>query len=110
MSEALKAALRPLVMEILAECRQPAVGGVVHSQRNGERPAGCGRAKFLRAWKAAHEAGDPGAWAEGRARLMTAACWSSRAKTARAPAVVKAAPEVPANDSLMAEFGARRAG
>ncbi len=110
MSDALKAALRPLVMEILAE-RGQSTGAVVYSQRQGERPKGCGRPKYLRRWKVAHDAADPGVWAEGRARLMTEEAWARWARTEKTPSKVKGLAKVatPAND-LLAEFGARRAG
>jgi hypothetical protein len=47
-----------------------------YSQLDGQRPAGAGRVKYLRAWHALVAAGDTGAWAEGRARLMTAEAWA----------------------------------
>jgi len=51
-------------------------GGIVHSQRDGERPKGAGPVKYLRTHRRARDAGDAEAWCEGRARLMTAACWA----------------------------------
>jgi len=46
------------------------------SQNDGERPVGCGREKFLRVWRALHAAHDPGATAEGRARILTTDAWA----------------------------------
>lgn len=76
------------------------------SQRDGELPAGAGRIKYLRAWRRARDAGDAGAWAEGRARLMSAEAW---AKWSRTQALPKAAP-VPEAPSLLAQLGAKRCG
>jgi hypothetical protein len=54
----------------------------LYSQRDGERPPGCGKAKYLRLHRAAAMAGDKEAWHEGRARIMTPACWTRLAMTA----------------------------
>lgn len=78
------------------------------SQRNGERPVGAGRARYLRVWKRAHEAGDEGAWEEGRARLMTADSWTrwARVSAVRGPATGRGAERTPDEEAL-ALLGAR---
>lgn len=43
------------------------------SQIDGERPAGVGRARYLRAWHRGDDANDPDVTEDGRARLMTPA-------------------------------------
>lgn len=52
------------------------VPGRLHSQKDTERPAGAGRARYLRAWRTLHSAGDVGVRIEGRARLMTVDAWA----------------------------------
>jgi hypothetical protein len=74
-----------------------------YSQAEGERPPGAGRAKYLRAWRRARDAADAGAWAEGRARLMTAEAWARFSRTAR-PVMTKP----PAAPTLLDELGAKR--
>jgi len=85
----------------------------VHSQRDGERPIGCGTAKFLRAWHRGRAAGDAECWAEGRARLMTAAAWRrlNPIRTSKPPKLVAvaAAPRT-IDDELLEQLGARRVG
>lgn len=84
-----------------------------YSQRDGERPTGCGREKFMKAHRRGRRAGDSGCWAEGKALLMTRDAWGrlSRAPQARPPlALVKQASADGVDDALLAEFGARRAG
>ncbi len=98
---ALAEALRPYL-------QQASRGVTVFSQKDGERPPGCGRPKYLRAWRQAHEQGDAGAWSEGRARLMSAECWARRART-EAPSTAKAVVVSTPEDDLLAELGATRA-
>ena len=99
------------VLRVLAEALRPylqtdqSAVRTIFSQRDGERPVGCGRPKYLRAHKRAVEAGDAGAWSEGRARLMTDECWARWARTI-ATAHLSSAPE--SQDGLLAEFGAVR--
>lgn len=99
--QALAAVLAPYLAPLLtgAESRP-------FSQRDGERPSGAGRVKYLRAWRRARDEGDAGAWAEGRARLMNAEAWArwSRIST---PAPVTTAPAAP---SLLDELGAKLVG
>jgi hypothetical protein len=102
-SDALRAfaeVLAPYVAQFLtcAESRP-------YSQADGQRPPGAGRIKYLRTWRRARDAHDAGAWAEGRARLMSAECWSKWSRTERAPVV--AAPAAP---SMLDALGARRVG
>jgi hypothetical protein len=78
-----------------------------YSQRDGERPAGCGRIKFLRAWRRAADAGDAGAWSEGRARLMSSECWTKWSRTSRVR-VTKAPPAAESGPSLLESFGLKR--
>lgn len=52
------------------------------SQLDGERPAGCGRIKYLRVWRRARDAGDEGATVDGRARLMTIEAYARHSKIA----------------------------
>jgi hypothetical protein len=63
----------PIVARLLAAC--PAATRPF-SQRDGERPVGCGRAKYLRVWRRARAAGDAGATSEGRARILTPDAWA----------------------------------
>jgi hypothetical protein len=70
-------ALLDLILDLAERgSTRSAVGPVTYSQRDGERPSGCGRAKFLRVHRRARLSGDPGATTEGRARLMTADAWA----------------------------------
>lgn len=103
------AALRALAV-VLAPYLAPLITGASsrpYSQRDGELPPGARRVKFLRTWRRARDAGDVGAWAEGRARLMTPECWAKWSRTERPPAVAKAPPPSP---SLLEELGAKRTG
>jgi hypothetical protein len=75
------------------------------SQRDGERPPGAGRIKYLRTWRRARDAGD-GAWAEGRARLMTPECWAKWSRSASRPTLAKAPAS--AAPTLLDELGAKR--
>lgn len=82
------------------------------SQREGERPAGCGKPTYLKVWARAVAGGDTEAWAEGRARLMSAGCWGRWAQLARTKPKKEAtpsAPEVTGEEALLAKMGARRA-
>ena len=105
--DALTGFVRAVVREEL-RAGQPARA---YSQRDGERPPGAGKAKFLRVWRLAAAAGDVEATREGKARLLTAACWArhvSRLETRRTrSAPRKSSPSI--DDQLLAELGARRA-
>jgi hypothetical protein len=83
-----------------------------HSQRDGERPPGAGKAKFLRVHRLAREGGDPGATVQGRARLMTADAWQrwcgAIPSRARRPVSPAPAPHVSADDVIAAKLGIRR--
>ncbi|MGO9833413.1 MAG: hypothetical protein ACLP1X_04290 [Polyangiaceae bacterium] len=103
-SDALRAfaeVLAPFVAQFLT-----GAGSRPYSQADGERPPGAGRAKFLRAWRRARDAGDSGAWSEGRARLMSSESWARWSRTQR-PTVAKASPVAP---TLLDELGAKRVG
>ena len=77
----------PLIRDgrlVCAACgAEPRVGnapstapGVTYSQREGQRPTGTGREKFLRVARALRAAGDLESWVEGRTVLVTAAAWA----------------------------------
>lgn len=66
--------IRQIVREELAKAT-PRTTPTHHSQLDGERPPGVGRARYLRAWRRGRDAGDPECTADGRARIMTAAAW-----------------------------------
>jgi hypothetical protein len=92
---------------VLAPYLAPLIAGASarpFSQRDGELPPGARRVKFLRTWRRARDAGDAGAWSEGRARLMSPDCWARWARSERSPAAT-APPPAP---SLLEELGARR--
>lgn len=84
---------------VCASCRSPIFAAAVvgseppFSQRDGERPPGCGRAKFLRAHRLLVAAGDARAWSEGRARLISRDAWARFARDERP------APNPPASSS-----------
>lgn len=63
-----------------------------YSQHDGERPPGCSRTTFLRAWRVAHRSGHPGATCDGRARLLTPEAFA----VGRAGMRPKATPAEPA--------------
>lgn len=118
-SHDLSAALAPLVdlvaARVLAALAERGGPRATYSQADGERPPGCGRAAYLRIWRAAAAAGDPGATAEGRARLLTPDGYDRHAATVRGPGR-RAKPAAPAParssdpvDDVLAELGARRA-
>jgi hypothetical protein len=91
---------------VLAPYLSPLLTGALprpFSQADGERPPGAGRAKFLRTWRRARDAGDAGAWAEGRARLMSEEAWARWSRTERARVLEPATP-------LLEELGGRRVG
>ena len=89
-----------------------ATAATLFSQRDGERPAGCGAAKYLRVHRLAREANDPGATRQGRARLLTPDAWDrwasaipSRARRTPEPAPVSA---VSIDDVVARKLGVRR--
>jgi hypothetical protein len=69
-------ALVPLVADELQRRGASVAVPRPFSQRDGERPAGCGRARFLRVWRAASIAHHEGATRDGRARLLTPVAYS----------------------------------
>lgn len=93
---------------VCATCHTTVIGVAParpYSQVDGERPAGVGRVRYLRAWRRGREAGDPEVTSDGRARLMTAAAWQRHgASTARRIATVV---PIRANEDsdLLAELG-----
>jgi hypothetical protein len=81
-----------------------------HSQKDGERPIGAGRPKYIRTWHRAFDAGDPGARREGRSLIMSAECWR-RWCTTPTRVKLKPAPTEQACssiDALMKRAGVRR--
>ena|SRR5580658_10127841 len=96
---ALAVALAPFIAPLIGASSRP------FSQR--EPPPGAGRVKYLRTWRRARDAGDAGAWAEGRSRLMTAEAWAKWSRTASPSTATKATPAEP---SLLDELGAKRVG
>ena len=110
--------LRALIRE---ELRHERAGRsvVMHSQRDGERPAGAGRIRYLRAWRALRDAGDPDVRREGRARLMSQSSWArfvagekgekpAPAARPRLVAVPRPSP-VDVEARVLADLGARAA-
>jgi hypothetical protein len=94
---------------IVARLGSGDVGRPTYSQRDGERPVGCGRTKFLGVHKRARGEGDAGASIQGRARLMTADCWArwcnalpSRASTSEPSRTLSV------DDVIAAKLGIRR--
>jgi hypothetical protein len=78
-------ALRALALALLPYLRDELASAPAkrtYSQVDGERPAGVGRARYLRAWRVGHEAGDPECCADGRARTMSAAAWARHGASA----------------------------
>lgn len=108
-------------MRVLAEALAPHLRALLgqtghslrlYSQCDGERPTGCGKTKYLRAWRRALAAGDAGATRDGRARLLTPEAYARHAAApSRAPAPI--APVATLEDEVLAELGgvprARRA-
>ena len=85
-------------------------GGRPHTQRDGERPIGAGKAKYLRVWKAAYAAQEKDVWSEGRARLMTPEAWRRLTETVPVPRVVKRkAASAEPTPAPMSSIDARRA-
>jgi hypothetical protein len=80
-----------------------------YSQRDAERPAGCGRERYLRVHRLAFDARDPGATKIGRARLLTADAWLRWA--ASLPSRTRPKPPAPLtlDEQLLAELGLERA-
>ena len=83
-----------------------------YSQRDGERPAGCGASKYLRIHKLVRDAGDPSATVQGRARLMTEECWTrwcnalpSRARKVMPPPAVST---ISVDEVIASKLGIRR--
>jgi hypothetical protein len=87
LARGLAALVAPMVAELLQASPKP------FSQLEGERPSGAGRVAYLRAHRALVRSGDPGAWSEGRARLMSPDAW------ARAMANHRHAPKAPASET-----------
>jgi hypothetical protein len=107
---ALDAFVRQIVREEISRARSTGGSGGAYSQRDGERPIGCGKPTYSRVWHRAFDASDPGAWREGRSLIMTAEAWQRwatlfRTRAPRAPAPV--ASPVTGLDALLAEAGAR---
>ncbi len=88
-----------------------AVAATIYSQIDGQRPIGAGRSKYRRIWHLAFDARDPEARREGRALLMSAACWARWCSSipSRAHRKVEAPPAAPsALDDFLSAGGARR--
>jgi hypothetical protein len=79
----------------------------VYSQRDGERPTGAGRVKYLRVWSVANAADSSEAWAEGRARLMSAEAWRRHQTPQRRHA--KVTPAQPVTLGVLEVLGLERA-
>lgn len=80
-----------------------------YSQRDGERPTACGRAKYLRAHRSRLRAGDPESWSEGRSRLMSAAAWGRFIAGEAQPHRLKLVEPTPSpSDRVLAALGGRR--
>ena len=84
--------------------------GRPYTQRDAERPRGCGRAKYLRVWRLAHRAGDAGARAQGKSRLLTPEAFERFEAQLRKPrrAVLHVVPEPSTDDRVLAALGGRR--
>lgn len=80
-----------------------------YSQRDGERPPGCGRVRYLRVWRRARDAGDEGASKDGRARLLTHEAYARHAAMSLARPRARIVDE-PAglDEQVLAELGAVR--
>lgn len=84
MSDALGPLVDLVVERVLERLGERAVAPTrPWSQVDGERPPGCGRARYLRVWRRARDAGDPGATADGRARILTRDAYERHAATSR---------------------------
>lgn len=89
-----------IVERVLARLADRTAAPRPWSQLDGERPPGCGRARYLRIWRRARDAGDPGATADGRARLLTADAYE------RHRAVVRPRPALRVvGDDLLEQIG-----
>ncbi len=105
--EALAQAVAPHVARILGAL--VAVPPRPYSQKDGERPAGAGRVLYLREHRALVRAGDPGAWSEGRARLMTSDAWSrAMAKHRPPPPPASETRPVDLDSQALADLGLAR--
>jgi hypothetical protein len=95
--------IRQMIREELRGARN------TYSQLDGERPAGAGRARYLRAWRTLRSAADAGATAEGRARIITHEAWTRfvASEAARHHAVV-ATPETSRANRVLAALGGAR--
>lgn len=105
------------VVEILTRAEVRAIireelrgAGCAYSQRDGERPAGCGRVKYLRVWRLAYRAGDTGARAQGKARLLMPEAFERFEAQLRKPrrAALHVVPEPSTDDRMLAALGGRR--
>lgn len=88
------AALRAVVVADRVAAPRP------YSQLEGERPPGCGRARYLRVWRRARDARDPGATADGRARLLTVDAYERHRTAVRARPALRVV-----GDDLLDEIG-----
>jgi hypothetical protein len=102
---------------VCATCLSPVVSAsgprlAGFSQRDGDRPLGCSRERFLDVWKRAHDAADDGATADGRTRLLTHEAYDRFARVRRA-AVPLSGPrlvERSVDDQVLADLGLARVG
>jgi hypothetical protein len=101
-------ALRTLVTFGAAALGLRVVAGArdCYSQREGERPPGAGKVKYLRVHRALMAAGDTEAWAEGKARLMSAAAWERGTRTRPALRLVARQAPTDVRSALLRELGA----
>ena len=102
----------PTREEIRAMIREELRGARgTYSQRDGERPTGAGRERYLRAWRALRRAGDRDVRTEGRARLMTADAWARFVASERpTPRFEVVAPplEISRSDRVLVALGGVR--
>jgi hypothetical protein len=103
----LRAAARELLAAADAFDREQPARPRPFSQVDGERPPGCGRRRFLAAWRSRHATGDPGASAEGRARILSPDAWARfiEDEAPRAPLRLVSPAQSP---SMLDRLGARR--
>jgi hypothetical protein len=107
-AETLEGLVRAIVRDELARGRASAVV-VTYSQRDGERPTGCGRAKYLRVHRRAREARDAGATSPGRSRLLTHDAWQRYCDALPSRASKPASAEPSLEARVLKLLGARRA-
>jgi hypothetical protein len=110
-AEALRQAGRALQLAADAFERESLHGPArPYSQREGERPTGCGRAKYLRVWRLAHRACDDGARSQGKSRLLTVDAFERFEAQLRKPrrAVLRVAPQPSTDDRILTALGGRR--